>query len=232
MKKITLFTLLILTLLISTAFAQRNITKWREVTPKKFARKTLIKVSENERTYYAVSKEEKVTFEVKGPAKIRVLTRLGLPKIKAESYKYAVSYKRDGKKKKTKKLNTKASKLAFMGDVPLGQSRSFYLKVPAGKHKYTFFSDGSQIYLRLFRKKYEWISYNPKGKNDIVILQHKEKELPYVRLKSGEEVSLELFGPTKIKIISRLEYAPQMTGERSYRLQIMEKGEVLKNWQK
>ena len=229
MKRIVAFILLTLIVGVTQSFSAQS--KWKEIKPKKFDKKVTINVSENERIYYSASDKDDVTIEITGPSTIRILTRLELPKEKAKNYKYSVLYKKDKKKTKTKHLKTKPSKQASMKNgQKLGQSRSFYLKVPKGKHRYTFSSKDAQVYLRFFRKKITWVHYTPKGKKDIITLQYQEKELPYIRLKGGDNISLDLYGPTKVKVISRLEYTSKMTGELSYRLQVSENAEVINSY--
>lgn len=70
----------------------------------------------------------------------------------------------------------------------------------------------------------EWSSFTPEGFVERVLLKAYGKEYIYYGLDSKTPLIFEVKGPTQVRILSRLRYTPQMKGEQSYTLSVLENG--------
>lgn len=76
--------------------------------------------------------------------------------------------------------------------------------------------------------KLKWVSLRPLGSRSYVELQGKDKTYKYYPATSEQTVLVEVVGPRKLRIATRLGFTPGMVGRTSYRVQVLEEGEVIK----
>lgn len=232
MKKIGFIFLVFLFLFNASVSFADSWNRWRSIDPDQYENKSTIYVSGNRRSYYPVTETEKVTLEISGPTRIRVLTRLAPPLEDSKEYNYSVFYEKDNDgKRHESKLKTEISDVSFLNNKKnVGQSRSIYIRIPRGEHTYEFSTKKETIYLRFFKREINRISYSPIDCANVVKLIYEERELDYYRATEDKPVTLDVIGDTKVKVIARLEYTPQMSGERSYRVEVRENGDVVKTY--
>jgi len=214
---------------------------WNIFSPKTDAEEVHITVSGKKKTYYRLSPGNPLTIEVTGPKQLRVLSRLSEADVSSKNDEYTVHLLRDGDKTLDKTFSTSVSKEAHLSrkkSARVGIGRNWTLRVPSGKHTYTFSVDeGNTVYVRFFtkpvkkKKKVSRVPLTPTTYDAVVPLHYREKELNYYRAAAGKPVTLEVYGPTKIKVLSRLEFEPRMKGDKTYRVQVVENGDVVRTVQ-
>jgi len=76
--------------------------------------------------------------------------------------------------------------------------------------------------------KLKWVSLRPLGSPSYMELQGKDKTYKYYPVTSEQTVLVEVVGPRKLRIATRLGFTPGMVGRTSYRVQVLEEEEVIK----
>ncbi len=232
---------LIIYLLFSIVFLFSNVSAftggWKLIPPET-GRKVKLKVNKKTRTYWRLEHNQAVKILVNGPSRIKVYSRAVIPAKKKETlYGFEVQLD-DGKPclvgrgtayKKTVK-NIKHPKLR------IGESRSVYLKVPEGKHEYTFTLPKmveEPVFVRFYvenhavAEKPSWIAYLPRTSLEEVRISVKEREYIYYRAAKGKYIELDIIGPTRVRGIARLEFDASIRGEKAFRVQVSEDDKVL-----
>jgi len=74
----------------------------------------------------------------------------------------------------------------------------------------------------------KWVSLRPLGSPSYAELQGKERTYRYYPVTSAQTVEMEVVGPTKLRIATRLGFSPGMMGRKDYRVQVLEAEEVIK----
>jgi hypothetical protein len=193
-------------------------------------KKSTLKIKQDKRSYWKLSKKRSVTVEVVGPAELKVISRAILPEQTKEVI-YGFATKRDNKKRY---LTGRATFLSKSVSNPkkkeerIGEARSIVFDVPKGEHKYSFklpkYAD-TGVYIRpmVMSKQAtntQYIAYLPKNYTEEARITVKEKEYIYYKIQNGQTIDLEVIGPTRIKAVSRLEFDNTMRGDKTYRVQV------------
>ncbi len=230
---------ILLLVIVSQAFSEKAKLKWIEVNPSG-AEPVEIKGKKSFSKYYPLQKSTPVSIKVVGPGSLRVYARTEMaPGIKEAIYGIAVV--RDGKKHYLISRTAKKSSLVISGkNTPLGEQKSVTFKVPKGTHEFqlTLPEDSKNNgYVRFaFAEKptpkkpveeVKYVPFLPRKFNEEVRIVVKEEEYIYYRADNSSKVELEVIGPAKLKIVSRLEFNQSMQGEKSYRLQISNGDEIV-----
>ena len=230
-----LFALLITTL--SPVMAQGVSTGYRFIAPASFDRKVELLISGKRREYYALDQNKQIQITVKGPSKLRVVTRVLLdsPKDTAD-YSYIVE--RKGGKTFTivhsAGLSDKAL-LAGEGAKVVGESRSKVIDVPQGDQTFVFTlpRNGKRTLIARFAVETNQftagapvVAMTPTEFTKEVDLTSGEKTVPYYRVGTGFNVSLHIIGAATVKVLSRIEFDQAMTGKQKWKVQVNEDGKV------
>lgn len=235
------FIILTLIFVFAIGIIDAEAKGWKIHSPKDEANKTEITVSGKKKTYYPISKAQSITVDVKGPRRLRVLSRLAANDLSGKNSEYKLWAKDENGKMIEKTLKTHLSKESHLANnkkSKVGVGRNWYINVPAGTHTYTISTNQDiMVYVRFFtkpqakKKKVSRVAITPKSYDAVVSLVYKEKELEYYRATPKKSIEIEIYGPTKLKFISRLEFDPTMKGDKTYRVQVLEKGNVVKTLQ-
>jgi hypothetical protein len=234
-NRITHLVLFIALLLVSV---NSLYAAWGTVREVDGAKRTLITVNEKNRAYWQVEKGSAASIEITGPAVLRVISRTPW-KSKYRKNKQVFSWQIDSNAATTVNHSLRKSKAARLKDgrARVSASRSDEIIIPPGTHKISFNVLGNtsnKIFLRFKRK---FVHPIPSGSNidklvigecesrDVIVGETKTR---YNVLQSGKKCSVEVIGPTFLKVISRLDWNPTLSGKQRYMLRIIEDG-ALKN---
>ena len=201
-------------------------------------------ISGHSRNYYKLDTDQTVRFQLEGPQRVRVITRVVLPADDSER-SYRVEYQMDSQTPRQFDTDTEVSPVVRHAAIPelaFGKSRSIYLTVPEGSHTYKFYlPDGSDdsVYLRMIAAKMEQTDANdpemvqlrPEGGAEKTVLQYKDISLTYYAITDRKSAEVSVLGPTSLQVLSRLQFEYWMEGEVSYRIQVLEDGLVQGTYQ-
>jgi len=228
---------LILSLSLPLVAAPR---KWTTVTPKG-VQPTVIESSKTKQDYFALTQKAPITVKVIGPGFIRIVSRTVLPGKKREGI-YGLVVLKDGEDRKLFSRTTMHSAMKVVGapNVRVGKPKTVTLKVPAGEHEYQVALPPDAKHDAFIRFKFsekeakkssgtkvEYVAYLPRKFPEEVRIQVKEQENICYRATTEKPVEVEIIGPTKVKIISRLEFDHTMRGEKPYRVQVSEDSKIV-----
>lgn len=121
-------------------FVADSVTEWRDIKPIGDTVKTYLKVDISDKLpYYRFNATQPQKFKIKGPATVRVITRLEYDYTMQGIMSYRVKINRNNTFDKTYKLTSKPSTEAQYVQknkfIP-GVLKKFYIDVPAGTHIY------------------------------------------------------------------------------------------------
>lgn len=171
----------------------------------------------SKRRYYTLSKKKRTLVVTDGPGKLYVYARLKTNK----SNKMAIKYVRDQKLVKTlvrDSLKSISSALYTSKEKTdrLSKLQKFVLKIPAGKHEFEFFESNKYSSTDVY---FEYIRELPKKWKDVSLPTEKtvqlksvktQKPRDYYRVDNEKTISIEVMGPTQIRIMSRVEFEYHM----------------------
>ena len=240
MKK---FTLLMLVFLVaaSGAFAQSG-KKSRSLKPINYTKRVTHILSEKSRSYYSLDTEKASVITLKGPGKLRVITRARFEKDSPGKLDYTVKYQIDGGDLLTeafdrvKPLEDGKYQNEALGT--LGYSRDIEIELERGDHsiEFTLADDKVKVAARyLFypakAKKMDWITYTPEMPAEPIDLVTRESIIHYYRSSQEKPLKVEVIGPTQVRVLTRVENHYHMRGRIHYRMQVRENKEVINTYQ-
>ncbi len=184
-------------------------------------------------SYYILSKKQPVEIKVSGPTWLRVYTRIPWHGDRRGTKLYKLILQEDELKEKFITLESEYSKVAKVDNIRLSKWRSFYINVPAGTHTYRFIhwrAPSDTIFLR-FTNEFpgRWQDIVPLSYNARFELVDGEKMVSYYESIQNNPVIMEIEGPKKLKIITRLNLKPGSQGEQIYSVVVREKGKTIKS---
>jgi hypothetical protein len=205
--------------------------------PKNNSKKIGVIVSRKERAYYQLSVKESSVLIVRGPGKLKIITRTKFDNNSLQNYSVYYKVDGDGKVKKYFKNVSKSSNASFSEKqlgIP-GDGKEIVINLGRGEHTIELWnSDEKKIvccrYLltKVKEKKIDWVTLSPLYPNEPVNLVTNENVVSYFRFSDDKPLKIKITGPTELKILSRIENHFSMKGRINYRLQVKE-DEKLKN---
>jgi len=199
-------------------------------------------VSGTSRTYYPLSNKNSSLITLKGPGILKIITRARFITEKSNSISYKVGYKIDGGKKHTVDFNNvhRSDNAIYKNDslgVP-GEEGEIILKLGGGEHNIKIWLEfdnpkvaSRYIFTPKEEKKISWVTLNPLTPNEPVNLITDEEEVKYFRFSESLPMKLKITGPTKLRVLTRIENHYQMKGRIDYRLQVKEDKKVKHTYQ-
>ncbi len=240
MKKIPFF-LLILVFLSSVTVAQTS-RKSRHLKPSNYQKRVTELVSGKTRYYYALSADKSSVVTLRGPGKLKVITRGRFKPGDADRISYDILYSVDGgDQKKFTAGNVERSKTDTYSDGKLGipgNSKSFELDLGRGDHSVEFKIQDEKtpaaaryLFVPAKAKKQDWIAFSPLQPSEPIDLITKEEAITYYRFAKEKPLKIEVNGPTELRILTRIENHYQMRGRIHYRVQVLEDQKVINTYQ-
>jgi hypothetical protein len=211
---------------------------YKFLTPYTFDRKVDLQITGKSREYYALTGHDRVQVKVKGPTRLRVISRAVLD-AKQDSTEYQFVERREGAQKSvTVRHRSRAFDNATVSsdsDGKVTAARSKVIDVPRGDQTYTFFlprSSKQTVLLRFAREFKDFaqgnkiVAMTPVSYSARVDLVTKEEAAAYYRLGSKDNVKLQLIGPATLKVMTRIEFDQNMNGRQKWRVQVIEDGKI------
>jgi hypothetical protein len=238
MVKILSFALLALALVVCPLAAKPHASGYRPLAPASFDKKAEVNLSGKNHTYYVLEPGTKVDVEVKGPSKLRVLTR-AIFDGPGDSLTYTYAALRKGSRKATtfKQSTRPADKATLTGEAGkrVGLSRTKVIEVPRGAQTYTFSlpkNAPTRVLMHVtldaneFTRGTDVVAMTPAEFTTAVDLVAREETTPYYRVGTGHQVALKLVGPVTLKVLSRIEFDANMSGKQKWKVRVSEDGKT------
>jgi len=190
-------------------------------------------VTKTKDNYTILAKNKPVTMTVEGPTYLRVYTRIPWYDKSVTHEIYKVILQENEIDEKIITLESEKSDVSKgENGLPVSKWRSFYIEVPQGLNTYKLVHWSSPRDTILLKFAYE----SPKQWKDITATEYlsvieaieEERFTKYYELPRDGSVTLRIKGPTRLKVISRLNYDAQTTGEQSYMLIVEDSGTIEK----
>jgi hypothetical protein len=212
--------------------------KTNYITPTAFDRKADVLIQGKKREYYLLEQGKQIEIKVKGPSKLKIMSRVVFDTRK-DSLEYSYLFlKKDSRKTVTYSHTSHGSdKVVLAGDTShaVGASRTKLVEIPRGEQVYTISLPKDAKNRVLFRFSLETnqfttgtpvVPMTPAEFTTQVELISHEESAPYYRIGTGQNVALKIIGPATLKVLSRIEFDPNMTGRQKWRVQVREDGKV------
>lgn len=210
--------------------------------PTTFDVSTKLVIAGKSRTYFVLDKDNQITVDVEGPSQLKVMSRLEL-KNETATPDYTINVvMEEGKKPRAIHHTSKISEKADLSDKSagmIGVLRAKVIDVPSGKHSIVLsLPEGStdKVYVRLSQKTNEFtggtavVAMTPFEYTTAVDLVTNETAYTYYRIGSADRAALKLVGPATLKVLSRIEFGPDMQGSQRWRVQVLEDGNVKRSY--
>jgi len=236
-------TIILLALVVSSlapcSFAEDGFVFLKPTT---FDQDVKLTIAGKSRTYFVLDKDSRLNVTVDGPSQLKIMSRLDLPSATVQP-DYEIEVQVEGTKKArsihhTSKLSEKAESVSGTTSF-IGVLRSKVIDIPSGKHNVIVrVPEGStdKVYVRLSQKTNEFtggtavVAMTPFEFTSEVELISEEVAYPYYRIGSTDRAALRLIGPATLKVLSRIEFSPEMKGSQKWKIQVMEDGKLKKNY--
>lgn len=210
-----------------------GIPKTKVLLPKNASEPVIINVAGKGFKYYSIPSDEFLLYSVRGPGKLKIISRAQLNVNSESSLDYTLYYRiNGGEKNKVEFRSVKADNNSFFEIALLGSpciGENIIIELPRGENSVEIWSGSANqnIYARaLFTsiklKKINWISLSPMYPNEPVSLVTNEDVVTYFRYSSAKPLKLIITGPTTLRVLNRVEFDYKMKGKFSYRIEAKE----------
>jgi len=190
-------------------------------------KKVKVKIlKESEKEYILLERGKPLSFEIEGPAFLRVYTRLVYPEGTGGTAVYKLILEEDGKQEKIITKETELSDKAYLDGKKLGKWRSFLIEVPPGKHTYRlgiWKSPSPEVAVRIKKTTPPvWKELPPLRPFTLLTAYENEKKTSYYLLKKSESLKFKLQGPRRVKLLVRLNFDDTMGEEAGFTVVVRE----------
>jgi len=168
-----------------------------------------IQVTQSE-SYYVLTKDNSLKFEVSGPTWVRVFTRIPWKKEFRGPRTYKMILVSDDANERFISKETENSKIAKIDGVSVSKWRSFYIRVPEGTHKYELLlwrAPVDTVFCKFsFEAPGKWIDLSPAEVASVLEIVEDEKIVKYYEVRPEKPLVVEIEGPLRIKVQSRANF--------------------------
>jgi hypothetical protein len=233
-----LILILILVIPLNPIFAD---SKTKVLKPKNATTKIKTIISGKSRDYYPVSKNNPSIISVKGPGKLRVITRVQFNSDENKELDYVIRCRLDGvdmedvEFESVKRSNTALYRYDLLG-VP-GAGKDLILELGRGEHTIELWCraefpnvNARYLFTKTKEKKIDWVSLCPVYPNEPVDLITRENIIHYFRFSKSKPLRVKITGPTILRVLNRMENHYTMKGRINYRLQVKEEGDIKRTY--
>jgi hypothetical protein len=228
------FLILILLAISVLSFAA---PKTKVLIPKNAKSSISINISGKSLKYYQTSVDEATILIVRGPGKLKVITRGQLNSKSNKQLNYVVYYRINGGEKiKVEFSDVKPDNNAYFKDASLGfpsTGENINVELSRGENTVEVWcgSANQKICIRnLFstikEKKIDWYKLSPMYPNEPVSLVTNEDVVSYFRYSSSKSLKFKITGPTIVRVLNRVEFDYKMKGKINCRIEVKEDKKV------
>jgi hypothetical protein len=218
-----------------------GLAEWLNLVPSEYGQSRMFKISDRDRTYFSIEEGGYLAVQIKGPTQIRIITRMEFDVQPSQAQEYSIQYMMDDQVVDRVTFTARPIETARDPKDPdrlLGYMREHSIDVPQGVHSYAFsIVDGAErVWARVQEQQTSYIenlrriSFQPHHYTTAVDLEVKEKITTYYRIGNGEELRLDVIGPTNLKILVRMEYDDTMRGDQEFQFQVLEGDQVVETY--
>jgi hypothetical protein len=228
---------LLVLLLLTPGLTQGQSLGWDSFTPEDFVERVLVKAYGKEFIYYGVDAETPLTFAVKGPTQVRILTRLRYTEGMSGEQSYTLRVLTDGtEREKIVHRTTPSKKAAYIERSNLKLGKAMKLDVVIDDTNHTTFhvrlssSSKMRVEARIYKLD-ESIELIPTDYAETVTAFLSEsRERSYSLLTHRNPVQVRVEGPVHLRVQARLNYSPGMIGKQMYSIKVLKDGQTLKTF--
>ncbi len=222
----------LLTLVLAGTPLARKL--WSAIGPEEHAGKVPVMINGKERLYWRLKKDTEQVLRVTGPGTLRLISRVPLStRVKDKVYKIHWSLDDGDSGVFEHKIRKAQSALRKTDSKKVSRGRSNEIEIPPGQHLIRVDLEESPTSVAYLCNHVRLMATVSKAKNvDVPPVDHGSGRMikagdavvEYHALPSGEEMHVEINGPTFLKVISRLDWNQTMTGTQKYTLRVYEDG--------
>ena len=235
MKNLKFIVLVLILYVPFSSFVLGSDTK--VLKPKNAKTKIKTVINGKNRTYYPLQFKDPSIINVKGPGKLKIITRVRFVSDMEQRLSYNLFYTIDGARENEVEFNNvKRSKIAAYKNHSLGMpglGKDIIFELGLGEHTIELWpgTETPQVTARFLftktkEKKIEWISLSPLYPKEPVDLVSRENVIHYFRFSQSKPLKVKITGPTILRVLNRMENHYYMKGRINYRLQVKEDGDV------
>ncbi len=129
-------------------------TKWVSYTPRSYRKAIRLHARDSEVIYYRIDNKTPLAMTLRGPLRMKIMSRLDFGTERGYSQTYVVKAFIDGELTDTFSLKSRASHTSTYPDLPEitpGVAREIFIDIPAGKHEVTLSLDCTAAECASFR---------------------------------------------------------------------------------
>jgi len=197
----------------------------------------LVEVSGKPRTYYSLDTKAPIDVAVAGPVRLTTLTRLRFTEDMPDTVAYGILIRSGDevlRRHWTKTVRSTASFPEIPGEA-LGASRKLSVEVGEGYHilHVSLLGEGTaravmRFYVPAEYKAQRYVSLAPIDPPATLTALASEKQILYYPIDSSSSVTVQVVGPTTLRVLSRMHFDYRLHGSRRYSLVIGKDGDSLR----
>ncbi len=233
--------LVLIVLMITVVIASAAETTWRLVTPQRDLGDACLHIGGESVGYHRLDASDPVVLRVKGPRRVKIVTRYLFAPGEGSQPAYTVTAAIDGRLAAVRPIDTKAHRdiVPCSGEGRVGVLKRSYVTVPSGWHDVMVTADApgsgavAARFLREVRKKpTRWVSYSPERYRAVNHLQFDSgSRTAYYLFDAATPLVAQVKGPTTLKIWTRLDFDHTMSGVQPYAIEVRLDGEAWRTYQ-
>jgi len=210
---------------------------WKSLRAQDQAGEVCIRVGAQDFDYLLIDPEEPARFRVRGPKRLKIVSRYLFGSEDADNTRYVLRVYLDGREEVVKALRGKIKDNTGLcgrrGQV--SALRRTYLNVPTGLHDVEIVGDtraSGRIAARVFRetrsKGPRLVSFSPESFDGVYELQFASGSLStYYHFSEDQPLRFRVIGPSTLQIDTRLDFTAGMSGAQPYELLVVQDGKDL-----
>ncbi len=210
--------------------------KWEAIEKLPDQTPVVVLVEKQPRTYFRLTPEKPLTIAVEGPVRLRVISRLELPRGAKQPVSYTLRVTEADRELDRQQTESSASSKVRDpdGHRTIAKSRRLHVDVPAGHHVVALSVEGTPaVLVRLHQAapgtgEEPTVALTPIEAPRTVSVVEGEKTIPCFSALPGRPVKLRVVGPTSLDLITRLDYDATMRGTQTYRLGVFDRGKRIR----
>ena len=196
-----------------------------------------ILLSGKAREYYGFGIDQPIHVAVVGPTTFTLLVRAVFTPGMPDTAAYGVLIREGDAEVKKHWTTTRRGDGAFVPKSPNvpGASRKLTVEVPAGSHRLAVSLLGDQaeqavarLYVPGEYKAEAYASIAPLDASETFTALGGEKQIAYYRVDAKAPLTVRVVGPTKLRILSRMNFSFALHGKRRYALTVEEDGKAIR----